>query len=101
VARDKAVLDLWWADMDALHVLDLVTPVVTSTARFTHLIMVAKTGDQFALEFAARMRLDGVKNGLVGYRFLRNVKPKIFSLNYIFCSDRSDLMSMVTQPDGF
>jgi hypothetical protein len=29
MARDKVVLDLWRADMDALHVLDLVAPVVT------------------------------------------------------------------------
>jgi hypothetical protein len=49
MARDGAVLDLWRADMDALHVLDLVAPVVTSTARFAYMVVVAKTGDQFTL----------------------------------------------------
>ena len=45
---DEAVLDLWRADMDALHVLDLVAPVVTSTARLAHLVVMAKAGDQFS-----------------------------------------------------
>ena len=76
MARDEAVLDLWRADMDALHVLDLVAPVVTSTARFAHLVMVAKAGNQFALELATWMQVDGVVDGFVGHGFFRVVGPK-------------------------
>lgn len=76
VTRDEAILDLWRADMDALHVLDLVAPIVTSTARIAHLVMVAKASDQFALEFSAGVHVDGVVDGLVGHGFLRIVGPK-------------------------
>lgn len=55
MAGNEAILDLRRTDMDALHVLDLVAPVVASTARLAHLIVVAKTCDQFALELAARV----------------------------------------------
>jgi hypothetical protein len=76
MARDKAVFDLWRADMDAPHVVDLVAPVVISTARFAYLVVMAKVGDQFAFGFAARMHVNGVVNRLVGHRFLKGIMPK-------------------------
>jgi hypothetical protein len=62
--------------MDALHVLDLVASISASAAGLAHLVVVAKAGDQFAFELAARMQVDGVVDGLVGHRFLRVVGPK-------------------------
>lgn len=76
VARDEAVLDLWWADMDALHVLDLVAPIIAATARLAHLVVMTQTCDQFALELAAGVQVDGVVDGLVGHSFFRIVGPK-------------------------
>ena len=62
--------------MDALHVLDLIAPVVTPTARLAHLVAVAKAGNQFTLEFAAGVHVDGVVDGLMGHRFLGVVGPE-------------------------
>jgi hypothetical protein len=62
--------------MDALHVLDLEASIITSTARLAHLVVVPKSSDQFPLEFAAGVHVDGVVDGLVGHRFLRVVRPK-------------------------
>ena len=42
---DEAVPDLGRADIDALHVLDLVAPIITPTARFAHLLVVAKVNE--------------------------------------------------------
>jgi hypothetical protein len=49
VARDEAILDLWRPDMDALHVWNLVAAVGATAARFAGLVVMAQTGDQFAL----------------------------------------------------
>jgi hypothetical protein len=76
VTGDEAVLDLWRADLNALHILDLVAPIVTSAAWLPHLIMVAKASDQFSLEFSAGVHVDGVVDGLVGHRFLGIFEPK-------------------------
>jgi hypothetical protein len=35
VTGDEAVLDLWRADLNALHILDLLAPIVTSAALVT------------------------------------------------------------------
>lgn len=62
--------------MDALNVLDLATAIGAAATRFAYPRGMAQTGDQFAFEFAARMPIGGVADGLVGYRFLRGVGPK-------------------------
>lgn len=56
--------------MDALHVLALAAGIDTSAARFAYLVMVAQAGDQFALEFAARVQIDCVVDRLVIDRFV-------------------------------
>ena len=75
VAGDEAVLDLWRADMDALHIFDLTTPVHSRAARFADLVVVAQAGDQLAFEFATRVQIDRVADRLVRDRFVRVVGP--------------------------
>ncbi len=75
VAKYGAILDLRRSNVGALNVLDLVTAVDTAAARLAHLIMVARTGDQFSLEFATRMQVDCVVDGLPRDGFIRFVAP--------------------------
>jgi hypothetical protein len=62
VAWNEAVLNLGRADVDALHGLDLAAAVDATAVRPAHLIVMAQAGDQFALEFAARVQVDRVVN---------------------------------------
>lgn len=59
VTRNEAILDLCRADMDALHVLDLVTPIVDSTARLAHLVVVPEGGNQ-RMQAWTKRRCNGV-----------------------------------------
>lgn len=75
VDRNKTVFDLGRTDLDALHVFDMAAPVDATAAPLSHLIMMPQKGDQFALEFAARVQVDRVVDRLMRDRFVRFVGP--------------------------
>jgi hypothetical protein len=76
VTRDEAILDLWRADVDALHVRDLAAAIGATAARLSYLIVVPQAGHELALKLAPGMQVDGVVDGFVGHGFFRIVGPK-------------------------
>jgi len=53
--------------MDADHVRDLATPIIPSGARHACAAAPAQAGDELAAKLAARLRIDGGVDGLVGH----------------------------------
>lgn len=65
VAGELPVFNLGRAQVDAHHVRDLTSTVLSFAARNAHVVGVAQGGDQLALEFANGLGVDAVLDGLL------------------------------------
>lgn len=74
VPGHEPVVDLRRALMDADHVGNLATPVGATRAQQVLSVALAQTSDELATQFAARVGVNGVVDGLVGHVALAVVR---------------------------